>query len=148
MRAYCASLKSSLVNPIEKVFTGPELARAISATMVEESVPPLRNAPSGTSEIKRMRVASSSRCSSSSRHSSSLFGVCVLYCGKSQYWRILILAVLEFQQMSRRQLLNSREGRDRDRAHSRNTGIPASPCALTSASSGATARIDLISEAK
>jgi len=39
MRAYSASLKSALVKPIEKVFTGPELARAISATMVEESMP-------------------------------------------------------------------------------------------------------------
>ena len=37
---------------MEKVLTGPELARAIKATTVEESVPPLRNAPSGTSEIK------------------------------------------------------------------------------------------------
>ena len=45
MRAYSASLKSCLVKPIEKVFTGPELARAISATTIEESVPPLRNAP-------------------------------------------------------------------------------------------------------
>ena len=63
MRAYFASLKSSLVKPIEKVFTGPELARAISPTTVEESMPTLRNAPSGTSEIKRMRVASSSPAS-------------------------------------------------------------------------------------
>ena len=43
-----------------KVFTGPELARAIKATTVEESAPPLRKAPKGTSEIRRMCVASKS----------------------------------------------------------------------------------------
>jgi len=48
---------------VEVVFREPdgkrldrlELARAIRATMVEESVPPLRNAPSGTSESADLR---------------------------------------------------------------------------------------------
>ena len=53
---------------------GPALALAIMATMVEESTPPLRKAPSGTSEMRRIRVASNKRCSSSSRHSSSVLG--------------------------------------------------------------------------
>ena len=86
-RAYCDSSKSACWNPIANVLTGLELARAISATMVEESVPPLNIAPSGTSEIKRMRVASASRASISSRHSSSLIGLCVPYSGRSQYLR-------------------------------------------------------------
>ena len=36
-------------NPMVKVFTGLELARAIRATMVDESTPPLSKAPRGTS---------------------------------------------------------------------------------------------------
>ena len=59
---------------MENVFTGDELARAISATTMEESTPPLSNAPKGTSLISRIRTASASRRSSSSRHSSSELG--------------------------------------------------------------------------
>jgi len=63
-----------VTKPMEKVFTGFELARVIRATTVEESMPPLSNAPRGTSEINRIFTASASRRSNSSRHSSSLPG--------------------------------------------------------------------------
>jgi hypothetical protein len=56
---------------MEKVFTGCELSCAIKATIVEESTPPERNAPSGTSEIilslvdsRKMRRVSASASSS------------------------------------------------------------------------------------
>jgi hypothetical protein len=39
------------------VFTRPEAARAMSATTVEESSPPERNAPSGTSATSRRSTA-------------------------------------------------------------------------------------------
>ena len=58
--------------PIEKVFTGPEAAFRISATTREESIPPERNAPSGTSLIIRYRMEESSRAESSSSYSPSL----------------------------------------------------------------------------
>jgi hypothetical protein len=44
---------------------------SIEATMVEESMPPLRNAPSGTSLTRRWRTASSIRARSSSAAASS-----------------------------------------------------------------------------
>ncbi len=56
---------------MEKVLTGPAPARLISATTALESMPPLRNAPSGTSLIIRRRTASSSRATISWHHSSS-----------------------------------------------------------------------------
>jgi hypothetical protein len=40
-----------------KVFTGRGLADCISATVSEESMPPERNAPRGTSEIMRISTA-------------------------------------------------------------------------------------------
>jgi hypothetical protein len=54
------------LNEIEFVRTGPSDASAIIATTAEESTPPDRNAPRGTSLIIRMRVASLSRPSRSS----------------------------------------------------------------------------------
>src|SRR6266480_1392543 len=70
-RACSLSLKSRLGKPMENVLTGRELNRAISATTMEESTPPLRSAPRGTSLSRRIRTASAMRCSSSSRHSCS-----------------------------------------------------------------------------
>ena len=46
-------------NPMENVFTGSGDCSAMDATTELESMPPLRNAPSGTSAIMRMRTASS-----------------------------------------------------------------------------------------
>src|SRR5438309_449017 len=46
---------------MENVLTGEELSSAISATTELESMPPLRNAPSGTSAISRRRTASLKR---------------------------------------------------------------------------------------
>jgi hypothetical protein len=43
---------------MEKVLTGELLTSLIRATTVEESTPPERNAPSGTSDISRTRTAS------------------------------------------------------------------------------------------
>src|SRR5579872_2477462 len=84
--ARVGSLVEILISkPNRKRFDWLELALAISATTVEESVPPLSRAPSGTSEISRIRTASASRCSISSRHSSSLRTDFVPYCGRSQY---------------------------------------------------------------
>ena len=56
---------------MENVRTGPDIASAMSATTMEESIPPLRNAPTGTSLISRMRTHSRSRVKSSSASSSS-----------------------------------------------------------------------------
>src|SRR6266849_8462511 len=72
--AYRDSSKSLFEKQTEKVLIGRELARAISATMVEESVPPLSRAPKGTSEIMCRRTASARRRSISSKHSSSECG--------------------------------------------------------------------------
>src|ERR1051325_9311048 len=44
---------------MEKVLTGSDDCSAIDATTELESIPPLRNAPSGTSAIIRMRTDSS-----------------------------------------------------------------------------------------
>jgi hypothetical protein len=46
-----ASLYISSVNPIENVLTAFEEFDCMSATIVEESTPPDKNAPNGTSEI-------------------------------------------------------------------------------------------------
>ena len=43
---------------MEKVFTGSFISAAMSPTMIDESIPPLRNAPSGTSLTSRIRTAS------------------------------------------------------------------------------------------
>src|SRR4029077_8667042 len=43
---------------MEKVFTGDALTFCISATIVEESTPPERKTPSGTSAVIRILVAS------------------------------------------------------------------------------------------
>ena len=53
------------MKPIENVLTRPAPARAIIATTLLESMPPDRNAPSGTSAMRRSRTASS-KCATSS----------------------------------------------------------------------------------
>ena len=55
-----------------KVLTGPSAMRLISAAMALESTPPLRNIPSGTSLIRRMRTVSSRRRRVSAIHSWSV----------------------------------------------------------------------------
>ncbi len=57
---------------MEKVLTGVELTSLISATTVLESMPPERNAPSGTSDISRTRTASRSISSTRSPASASV----------------------------------------------------------------------------
>ena len=57
---------------MEKLRTGVSLFACISAVTVEESIPPDRNAPSGTSETMRPVTASLSSASSRSRASPSL----------------------------------------------------------------------------
>ncbi len=52
-RAYPDSSYPGSEKPIEKVLTGLAASRCISATTSEESMPPERNAPSGTSLIIR-----------------------------------------------------------------------------------------------
>ena len=44
-----------------KVWSGVDTSRLIRATLVDESTPPLRKAPTGTSAIKRFRTASCTR---------------------------------------------------------------------------------------
>ena len=56
-RAWQLVVAAASSKPIEKVFTGCVEAAAISATTIEESTPPERNAPSGTSAIIRRRTA-------------------------------------------------------------------------------------------
>ena len=61
----------------EKVLTGVDIRSAINATMIEESIPPLRNAPSGTSAIScrlTTRPSSSRACAITSGSLSSHFG--------------------------------------------------------------------------
>ena len=70
-RASFASSCSVSVLPIVNVFTGTPVAFCISATTSEESMPPERKAPSGTSEIIRLRTESPRRPSSSSSASST-----------------------------------------------------------------------------
>jgi hypothetical protein len=60
VRAYPSSLYAPSLKPTEKVFTF-ELWRVMRATMVEESRPPERNAPNGTSLTIWIRTASSRR---------------------------------------------------------------------------------------
>src|SRR5687767_16005637 len=55
---YTLSLHDALPISIEKVFTGAEEIPAMVATMALESMPPLRNAPRGTSAIMRRRTDS------------------------------------------------------------------------------------------
>src|SRR5260370_29642573 len=85
--AYRDSSKALTEQRMEDVLIGCELARAINATMVEESVPPLSRAHTGTSEIRCRRTASSMRCSISSKHPASEFGGQLPYSGRSQYCR-------------------------------------------------------------
>ena len=64
--------------PIVNVRTGPLLWACIIDTTSAESMPPERNAPSGTSERMRIRVASSrSSCTASTAAPSSLGSVVV-----------------------------------------------------------------------
>ncbi len=57
---------------MENVRTGRVALACISATTVDESIPPDRNAPSGTSATMRRLIASLSRSSSSSAAASSV----------------------------------------------------------------------------
>src|SRR5438046_338074 len=65
MRAYAVSSYSLFGKPIENVLTGPEQNSDIKATTADESTPPERNAPRGTSEISRSLMASFNRSTSS-----------------------------------------------------------------------------------
>ena len=58
-----------LFEPIENVFTGSVLCRAMDATTRLESRPPLKNAPKGTSAIMRIRTLSSNSSHSSAQAS-------------------------------------------------------------------------------
>ena len=72
-----------------KVFTGVEECRAISAVTTEESIPPDRNAPKGTSDISLILTASES--SAFRRSLSSGSGVSVNFSaptGRSQYFSV------------------------------------------------------------
>src|SRR5689334_3252303 len=76
MPAYSSSLNAASRKPIENVLTGSGDCSAIEATTALESMPPLRNAPSGTSAIIRIRTDSSKRLRSDSQTSGSLGEVC------------------------------------------------------------------------
>src|SRR5215208_7544631 len=58
---------------MENVFTGRSLWACINATTVDESIPPERKAPRGTSATIRRRTASRSRVSRCSTASTSVF---------------------------------------------------------------------------
>ena len=58
LAAYDDSSAEGTSKPIEQVLTGERLASAISATTLEESTPPDRKAPSGTSATIRLVTAS------------------------------------------------------------------------------------------
>jgi hypothetical protein len=63
-----------LVEADDVVTTRPALVSTIAATTALESMPPERNAPSGTSLISRSRTDSVTSASSRSRYSSSRDG--------------------------------------------------------------------------
>ena len=63
--AWADSLKAGSPKEMEQVFTGSLDNPAIMATTAEESTPPDRKAPSGTSEISRISTASRRRSRSS-----------------------------------------------------------------------------------
>ena len=71
-RASPSSLKAASGNPIENVLTGAPERPAIVATTALESMPPLRNAPRGTSLTMCRRTASRRSARSSSTRESSL----------------------------------------------------------------------------
>jgi hypothetical protein len=56
MRAYSSSFASRSAKATEKVLTGASTIRLIVAAIAEESMPPDRNIPSGTSAISRRRT--------------------------------------------------------------------------------------------
>src|SRR5687767_15823032 len=95
--AYLSSLKSCSSKPIEKVLTGCEDSCAISATTVEESTPPERKAPSGTSEIILRLVDSRSSRVVSSMASSSPMSIFFEKSGR-QYRRVSISPLLHRSQ--------------------------------------------------
>ncbi len=67
-----SSLKFGSSNPIEKVLTGSLVCKVMDATTELESIPPLKNAPSGTSEISRNRTDSSKSSRKRSHASASV----------------------------------------------------------------------------
>src|SRR3569833_4295660 len=86
MAANFASLKAGSPNEIEQVLTAPSDTTAIIATSALEATPPDRNAPSGTSEIRRIFSASRRRAINSSPASRSSMAGSGLN-GMSQYSR-------------------------------------------------------------
>jgi hypothetical protein len=93
IRAYVRSSSKNPVspaNPIVNVLTGLSEACAMNATTALESIPPLRNAPSGTSLIRRTPTALRIRCVNSSMKSCSDRVRSVLN-DRSQYWRCRLL---------------------------------------------------------
>jgi hypothetical protein len=66
-----ASSYAASVKPIVNVRTGTTLCACINAVTSDESTPPERNTPSGTSETMRRRTASRSSLSNSCDASSS-----------------------------------------------------------------------------
>ena len=71
MRAQGSSLMSCSLTPMENVWNGLPETVAIMAVTRLESMPPLRNEPTGTSLSRWSLTASSSTCSSSSINSFS-----------------------------------------------------------------------------
>ncbi len=74
---------------MEKVLTGSDISSLISATTAEESIPPERKAPRGTSDIRRTRTASRKTSTARSPASSSLILTFLLKSG-SQYLSVRI----------------------------------------------------------
>ena len=70
-RAYVTSEKSFSSKPIENVLTGFAPTLLMIATTADESMPPDRNAPSGTSDTRRIFTASNRWWRSSSTKSSA-----------------------------------------------------------------------------
>ena len=72
-RAGSSSLRySASLKPTVNVSTGRDICSDISATFADESTPPDRNTPNGTSDIIRLRIESRSKRRISARCSSSV----------------------------------------------------------------------------
>src|SRR5581483_3385940 len=89
-RACADSSKLDSAKPIENVLTDPAGSSSdIAATTVLESIPPLRNAPSGTSLSSRRETALQMSRLSSSAYSVTEAGFSSGAYGRSQYCRIV-----------------------------------------------------------
>ena len=115
-----SSKPSRSSKPIVNVSTGRPVVRAITATIALESIPPLRKAPSGTSETSRRSTAASSACATalaapSPRRSSALDAVVTGQRRRPVLVQPRLAAALQHEHVPGRDAANAGEERVRRR---------------------------------